>query len=710
MKQFITFIFILNSIICFTQTNNKLVKFFKRKTQIALASWAISRNNDERARSHYLKAYKVDTTNYKANLGLGLVLAEFMERYEEAIPYLETAYLKSPRKDTSIDVIFALAKSYQHIGKSAEALELYYKLDNSYAIEDDNQSYLLDLSKRKEDCVYALNHSQNENSNDLYIINLGSNVNTSFPEYVPTITSNNELIFTSKRKNKWYDRINKINGRYFESMYSSKLENGKPQKTNKYHFPDFVSKLPINFRNESVISISGDGKTLFVFRNTKIYEINIDSVAKTKPSRLSKKINFSFYQNHAYLTKDQKTLIFTSDSEKGNASLDIFKSVKNEDGTWGKPESLGENVNTIYDEDAPFLSDDEQTLYFASKGHPGYGNYDIYKSTLIDGKWSKPENLGESINSPGHDIFLTHNFDGTEGYFSSYRSGGYGDMDIYKIIYSKGLEKKECKDLNNPSLNIVSNILNDTLGLVSFEADLPKNLNAKYFSWTINDEKLLINDKKINQKILTNGLKNNIQLKVVFVCDTCFEAIAYCNNTELTIGKKELIVDTTKIIANTDKKGPSSAINDKQSNKELNPYDKNLNYNYISDSLAKTSLGFNVSPIYFSLNKSDIKDEATLVLNENIKTLQKNPKVAILIYGFSDATGSLAYNLDLSQKRALQVKKYLISNGVDPKQIKKATGKGSQFLVNNCHTASDCDEITHGKNRRVEFVLLETNK
>lgn len=103
------------------------------------------------------------------------------------------------------------------------------------------------------------------------------------------------------------------------------------------------------------------------------------------------------------------------------------------DGVWGKPENLGPNVNTAYDEDAPFLSDDGHTLYFASRGHPGYGNFDIYKTVLKDGKWDKPENLGLPINSPAHDIFMVQNKDGNIGFFSSGRKGGKGDMDIYKI-------------------------------------------------------------------------------------------------------------------------------------------------------------------------------------------------------------------------------------------------------------------------------------
>lgn len=102
-------------------------------------------------------------------------------------------------------------------------------------------------------------------------------------------------------------------------------------------------------------------------------------------------------------------------------------------GEWGKPQNLGPNVNTPYDEDAPFIAIDNKTLYFASNGPNSMGGFDIFVSVLTDNEWSAPINLGYPLNSMGDDIYYTTTADGYTGYLSSLRSGGKGEKDIYQI-------------------------------------------------------------------------------------------------------------------------------------------------------------------------------------------------------------------------------------------------------------------------------------
>ena len=97
----------------------------------------------EKARLFYLKALAIDKDNYKANVGLGITLSEFMDRYEEALPYLQNAYAHSPN-DTLPDLLYALAKCYQHTGKFNTAISFIEKLKNSVAIdEQEDKSYQL---------------------------------------------------------------------------------------------------------------------------------------------------------------------------------------------------------------------------------------------------------------------------------------------------------------------------------------------------------------------------------------------------------------------------------------------------------------------------------------------------------------------------------------------------------------------------------------
>lgn len=672
-------IYILSFILCIGVSQAQINKYVRK------ASRAIEKSNFERAREYFLKAYNVDKNNYKANQGLGVVLAEFMTRYEEALPYLETAYNQKPA-DHSIDVVYALAKSYHHIGEYEKATEFYNKLEGSVALEDDDKQYQLDLKKRKDDCTYGLANKNTSNQKDWYIVNAGSNINTSAPEYVPVITSKNELIFTSRRKDSPKEKVQKEDGKYYESMYLSKIENGKPKSVRRYTVPDLYLKSKYSKHHESIISVSPDGKTLFVFRDAKIYEVNMDSASKIEPTKLAKTINFDYYQNHAYLTKDRKTLLFTSEAKEGMGGLDIYRSDKDANGQWGNPVNLGTSINTIYDEDSPYLTDDGKTLYFASKGHPGFGSFDIYKSTLVNDTWSEPENLGQPVNSPGHDIFFMNHTEGNAAYFASSRKGGFGDMDIYKINYLKDV-KKECVETNNNLLALTSTVLDENTGSVKISSSLSDYFKPLQQEWKLNSEALGGNTTEITTTVTVDGNENSISSKVIAYCDTCFEPIAICNTTKLTLSKKDVFVST-------------------EDNIVKNPYDPNLDYNYLTKNKLN-ELGFNLIPVHFNLNKSDIRDDGKAALDKNIDILIQHKEVAVLIYGFTDSRGAEKHNLSLSKKRANQVKHYLLAKGVKANQIKLVSGKGEQFIVNNCTEGVECDDTAHEQNRRVEFIIAE---
>mgnify|MGYP006214647283 CR=1 FL=1 len=126
---------------------------------------------------------------------------------------------------------------------------------------------------------------------------------------------------------------------------------------------------------------------------------------------------------------NNKYLLMTVERPEGFGFKDVYVSTVKEDGTWSKPKNLGSTVNTFEEEANPFLAADGKTLYFASRGHQGYGAYDLFVTKRLDDSWtnwSQPENLGNVINSPGYELSIFLSAKGDKAYIGK-------DRDIYEI-------------------------------------------------------------------------------------------------------------------------------------------------------------------------------------------------------------------------------------------------------------------------------------
>jgi outer membrane protein OmpA-like peptidoglycan-associated protein/tetratricopeptide (TPR) repeat protein len=657
------------ALFCAFKPANKYLRKAARQTE---------KGNIQSAKILYAKALELEPDNYKANLGMGLLLCELMDNYSGALPYLEKAYHGS-EKDTLGDLLYALAKCYQNNGKYEKAISFFDRMNGFEDFEGEIE-FQKDIDKRKADCRYAMAHTDMPNRDKWYIVNAGRSINTDMPEYVPVLTPQNELIFTSRRKDDIKEEVSYLDGKYFESMYIAKIESGGFKDLRRYTLPDQFLKSKYLKHHESVVSMSPDGKKLFTYHDNKIFEINMDQRQSQKPTKLLKTINFDYYQNHAFLTADGNTLYFTSEAKGGLGGIDIYRSTKIKEGEWSKPENIGAPVNTEYDEDAPFVTDDGKTLYFASTGHEGYGNFDIYKSEWIDGKWSTPVNLGAPINSPAHDIFMIQDSKGEYGYFSSARVGGQGDMDIYKIIYLDNYNK-ECPLVKNQQvkLNIIDGNTNDFAN--GIEVKMPADYKVLSYQWKVNGETVQSNSLDLSYNYKAPGTYT-VESKIIAYCDTCLSPIITCNILENKFyGVK---TDSVPVVKNNysveDIKGTSGQLN--------------------SDQLA--TLGFNMSPILFDFNKSDIRPDADAILKNNVDVMRKYPWLKVEIIGYTDSRGSKAYNEALSERRANSVKKYLRKGHVNLSQVKFTKGKGFTEPAVDCAT-KQCDDQAHQQNRRVIF-------
>ncbi|MCC6371037.1 MAG: OmpA family protein [Bacteroidia bacterium] len=647
-------------------------KFLKKAVQ------SLEKGNLKNAKAYYMRALAKNPDSYDANLGIGLMMCELLDEHTKALPYLEKALALS-KKDTIKDLAFALAQCYQYNSEFEKAIHFYSMLDG--CVDFDNEIDLThEIQKRKDDCAYAIEHKYAPKNPTIFLINAGKGINTEMPEYVPVLTPDNELIFTSKRKDTRKEELNYMDGKYYESMYISKMDSLGFKKVRRYTLPDFYMRSHFAKFHESIISISPDGKKLFTFRDNKIFEININDRSRFKPKKLLRTINFNYYQNHAFVSRDGNTLYFTSDAIGGYGGNDIYQSIKDSKGQWGKPKNLGPTVNTSFDEESPFISEDGRTLFFSSTGHEGFGNFDIYKTTYLDTAWTKPENLGEPINSPGHDIFMITDSIHSVGYMSSSRNGGFGDMDIYKIIYLDKINRN-CPSYNTAPMALT---ITDEQGgdfKNKIEVAVPSNYKVLSYEWRVNDVVKDSSSAILDYDYLIEG-NYKISAKVVAICDTCLMPIVSCNYTDNELKKPVLIVEPPASVF-TD----VSTLKGELSNEQL------------------MAIGFNLNPVLFDFNKTDLRGDALEILAANIELLKKNPELKVKIYGHTDVRGSETNNRRISEARAKEVRNCLLKNGVKKSQIVTVKGKGAKELLNNCGNGQTCDEAAHQQNRRVVFSV-----
>src|ERR1700741_4711551 len=156
------------------------------------AANAVNEYEFERALAYYDQLLAKESLNFYGNAGKGIVLSEYMGRYEQAIPYLERAIKRSP-VETSVKINNDLGKSYHHIGNYPRALYFYGKVAPENV--ESNPDYDMFLSKRMSDCLYAMDHPGVASPKEQWAKNVGDKINTPMPEYGP-INAPGKLIFT----------------------------------------------------------------------------------------------------------------------------------------------------------------------------------------------------------------------------------------------------------------------------------------------------------------------------------------------------------------------------------------------------------------------------------------------------------------------------------------------------------------------------------
>jgi outer membrane protein OmpA-like peptidoglycan-associated protein/tetratricopeptide (TPR) repeat protein len=193
-----------------------------------------------------------------------------------------------------------------------------------------------------------------------------------------------------------------------------------------------------NYPDCKISSLSHDGNTMMLTRsdpfNSDLYISHFDGNRWSTMERLPKQINTAYYESSANLSDDGQKLYFTSNRKGGFGALDIYISDLSEEGKWGKPYNAGSRLNTMYNENTPYITDEGELLYFSSQGHTTIGGYDVFMThKQADGSWSMPKNLGYPINTPDDDLNYIPEYRGQNAYFASAARGDDGATGIYNM-------------------------------------------------------------------------------------------------------------------------------------------------------------------------------------------------------------------------------------------------------------------------------------
>jgi outer membrane protein OmpA-like peptidoglycan-associated protein len=613
--------------------------------------------------------YDPEKVNKKAGEIYGLALEQAREgKYSAAIKQLNEALALDPK---FVDVFLSRANVYAELKNypaSVKDFETGFGMDSIYA-----KTYLLPYSislagagkfqraldaanaflatpnlnersikagnYRKSTYEFAVDHEKKHPMKD-YVFspqNLGENINSTSLEYFPSLTiDGNKMIFTR--------RINNDEDFYESDLVNGKWSNAKP----------IGGKVNTNF-NEGAQNISQDGQ-LLVFTGCNypegvgscdLYFSVRTNAGWSEPQNLGPMVNTDFWESSPSLSPDKKDLYFASSMAGGFGGRDIWVTHRLPTGKWSRPENLGEAVNTAADESCPFMHADNETLYFNSNGHMGYGMTDLFFSKKVsDSTWVMAENLGYPVNTINDEGSLIVAADGKTAYYASDGGDTKGGLDLYSFQLREDMRPLRTLWVRGKVFDKKTN------------AGLPSLV-----------ELTDLKSRSVKSRIQTDE-DGNYLVTLPVGKDYAFNVnrkgyLFYSDNFSLTLTNTDSIF-TVNIPLQPIEPGATIVL-------------KN---------------------IFFESRRFDLKPESTGELDKLVMLLKDNPRLKIQIDGHTDNVGQPKDNLLLSDNRAKAVVAYLLNKGILQQRL-SYKGFGAAKPI-----ADNATETGKSLNRRTELSVI----
>jgi len=398
----------------------------------------------EEAIKLYKSVYNKNMTNPVVNYRLGFCYL-YLGDFQDALDYFEAVSDGGLKKKHS-EYYFGHGLAFQRLGKFDEALEKYKDFKQKGRPKD--QTYY-EVDNHILQCNFALTAIDAPVS--VTVENVGDSINSKYDDYHPSVSADGKkFIFTSRREDS-KGGVQLVDGQYYEDVYESKWN----EEQEMWGESKPVEGALNSDEYDANCSITPDGQGILVYRNISeenkkvisptgggdIYLSTIGSTGRWSAPKLVEGVNSKAMDAGACLTVDGNTMYFISNrigiatGRGAQGGKDIWVTTKQEDGTWGKPQNLGEAINTPGDESAVFIHPNGNTLFFSSEGHhdKNMGGFDVFRSEFKDGKWSAPENLGYPINSHRDEKEIVISTDGEVAWLTTIREEGKKDFDIYEV-------------------------------------------------------------------------------------------------------------------------------------------------------------------------------------------------------------------------------------------------------------------------------------
>ncbi len=536
-----------------------------------------------------------------------------------------------------------LAKAYfrlalKHHRTDIRRVQLYYD-----SLEEKNADLYVPLKVYYEVVEYRKSLNTFHPPKNVYT-NMGDAVNSKFPDYGPALgAADTVLLFSSKRQ------MGKgVRAKEDENLYVSHLE-----------APSVWSEAqplpkPINSAyNEGSACFSHDGRTIFFARcecptchgNCDLFTATLGKDGQwSNPKSLGPLVNSPAWDSQPTLSPKEDTLYFASDRLGGFGLSDIYYTVKGRNGQWGRALNLGPTVNTRESEVSPFFHPLYQVLYFSSRGQLlNFGDFDIYKTYRVGGRWQEPRNIGPLVNGKGSEYYFTIDSQSKNLYYARSEAQDMANLDLYSFPLPMEAQPLATTQVAGTLLDSVNS--KPLKGIISI-IDLDNGIEVA--------SKYLRPDGSFDFELM----------------DGSHYAMLIQSPDAFTVEKKfELKGDTVM-------------------------------------SLLTNSIDYKLPLIFrnieFEAGKSGILPSMHTTLDRITLFLVDHPTFRLSIAGYTDGRGDPDVNEKLSQDRAEEIRRYIERKGkLKPNRI-ESFGYGSSKPLKDEVTEADARI-----NRRVEFRLIK---